>query len=105
MKSALQEAEEAEEDDKDKPRDAKGKVILTEEEKRVKAEKEAKKSAEKAAERKERVEKLVENLVRKISIFTESATGVNDAQVTQSWRTICQLEAEYVHSPILSSYP
>ena len=38
----------------------------------------------------------MENLERKLGIFTESATGPNDAQVTQSYRTICQLEAEYV---------
>ena len=51
---------------------------------------------QKAKEREERVAKLVETLARKLSIFTESATGVNDADVTNSWRTICQLEAEYV---------
>lgn len=45
MKTALQEADEAEEDEK-RPKDAKGRVILTEEEKRVKDEKEKKKYAE-----------------------------------------------------------
>ena len=44
--------------------------------------------------RAERVQKLVENLDRKLSIFTESATSPNDAQVTESFRTICRLEAE-----------
>lgn len=53
-------------------------------------------TAQKAKEREERVAKLVETLVRKLSIFTESATGVNDVDVTHSWRTICQLEAECV---------
>lgn len=42
----------------------------------------------------ERVQKLVENLDRKLSILTESATSPNDAQVTESFRTICRLEAE-----------
>lgn len=36
----------------------------------------------------------MENLGRKLSIFTESATGPYDSDVTNSWRTICQLEAE-----------
>ena len=49
---------------------------------------------QKAAVRAERVSKLVENLDRKLSIFTESATGPNDPQVTESFRTICKLEAE-----------
>lgn len=46
--------------------------------------------------RAERVKKLSENLERKLGIFTESATGPNDVQVTESFRTICQLEAECV---------
>lgn len=95
MKAALQEVEETEgEDDKDVKRDAKGKEILSEEEKARKEEKERKVVAEKAAARAERVQKLVENLERKLSIFTESATGPYDPDVTNSWRTICQLEAE-----------
>lgn len=95
MKAALQEVEETEgEDDKDVKRDAKGKEILSEEEKARKEEKERKVAAEKAAARAERVQKLVENLERKLSIFTESATGPYDSDVTNSWRTICQLEAE-----------
>lgn len=50
--------------------------------------------SQKAAARAARVQKLVENLERKLGIFSESATGPNDAQVTESYRTICQLEAE-----------
>lgn len=95
MKAALQEVEETEgEDHKDVKRDAKGKEILSEEEKARKEEKEKKVTAEKAAARAERVQKLVENLERKLSIFTESATGPYDSDVSNSWRTICQLEAE-----------
>ncbi|KAG1796352.1 DnaJ-domain-containing protein [Suillus plorans] len=95
MKAALQEVEENEdEDNKDVKRDAKGKEILSEEEKARKEEKEKKLAAEKAAARAERVQKLVENLGRKLSIFTESATSPYDPDVTNSWRTICQLEAE-----------
>jgi hypothetical protein len=44
--------------------------------------------------RKERVQKLVDNLERKLGIFTESATGPDDMDVTRSWRTISELEAE-----------
>ncbi|KIJ08027.1 hypothetical protein PAXINDRAFT_89465, partial [Paxillus involutus ATCC 200175] len=95
MKTALQEAEEAEgEEGKQVMRDAKGKEIISEEEKARREEKERKASAEKAAARAERVQKLVENLDRKLSIFTESATGPDDPDVSRSWRTICQLEAE-----------
>ncbi|KAF8836852.1 DnaJ-domain-containing protein [Paxillus ammoniavirescens] len=95
MKTALQEAEEAEgEEGKQVKRDAKGKEIISEEEKARREEKERKASAEKAAARAERVQKLVENLDRKLSIFTESATGPDDPEVSMSWRTICQLEAE-----------
>ena len=53
---------------------------------------------QKAAVRAERVNKLVHNLEHKLSIFTESATGPNDPDVSGSWRTICQLEAESVSS-------
>ncbi|KAG6860464.1 hypothetical protein C0995_010818 [Termitomyces sp. Mi166 len=96
MKAALQEADDAEgeEGDVKRVRDAKGREILTEEEKAQKEEKERKKAAEKAEVRKERVQKLVENLERKLGIFTESAAGPNDPDVTASWRTICELEAE-----------
>lgn len=51
-------------------------------------------SVQKAAAREERVRKLAEELERKLSIFTESATGVDDVDVTRSWRTICELDAE-----------
>ncbi|KAK7462901.1 DnaJ-like protein [Stygiomarasmius scandens] len=92
MKTALQEAEDAEDEGGD------GKKIkdknMSEEEKAKKAEKDKQKAAERAAARAERVNKLVENLERKLGIFTESATGVNDRDVTQSFRTICELEAE-----------
>ncbi|KAK1232066.1 DnaJ-like protein [Marasmius sp. AFHP31] len=95
MKTALQEAEEADPDgDGKRLKDSKGRDILTEEEKARKDEKDRKKAAERAAARAERVNKLVENLERKLSIFTESATGVNDQDVTRSWKTICELEAE-----------
>lgn len=91
MKAAMQEAEE---DDEDMPRDAKGRQILSPEEKTRREEKARKVAAEKAAVRAERVKKLSENLERKLGIFTESATGPNDVQVTESFRTICQLEAD-----------
>ncbi|KIK69487.1 hypothetical protein GYMLUDRAFT_35551 [Collybiopsis luxurians FD-317 M1] len=100
MKAALQEAEEAEEagdsEGGNRLQDGKtkGKPVLSEEEKAKKEEKDRKKAAERAAARAERVNKLVENLERKLGIFTESATGVNDMDVTRSWRTICGLEAE-----------
>jgi hypothetical protein len=40
------------------------------------------------------VQKLVENLERKLGIFVESAGGPNEEDITTSFRTICQLEAE-----------
>ena len=43
----------------------------------------------------------MEALERKLSIFTESANGPDDPQVTASWRAICYLEAQcaaYHHS-------
>lgn len=110
MKTALQEAEDAEGDNEEpdtgpRLKDAKGREVLSPEEKarkeekdRIKAEKDKQKSAEKAAARADRVNKLVENMERKLSIFTESATGPGDPDVSQSWRTICELEAEYVIS-------
>ncbi|KAJ3725453.1 X-domain of DnaJ-containing-domain-containing protein [Lentinula raphanica] len=98
MKAALQEAEEAEETEggegAGRIQDGKGKPVLSEEEKAKKEEKKRKKAAERAAVRAERVEKLVENLERKLGIFTESATGVNDEDVTRSWKEICELEAQ-----------
>ncbi|CDO68544.1 hypothetical protein BN946_scf184998.g41 [Trametes cinnabarina] len=92
MKAALQ--EEGEEEERVVQRDAKGKEILSPEEKARREEKARKIAAEKAAARAERVKKLVENLVHKLSIFTESATSPNDTQVSESFRTICKLEAE-----------
>ncbi|KAH9475514.1 DnaJ-like protein 1 [Psilocybe cubensis] len=105
MKTALQEAEDTDADEEQshasRPKDAKGRAILSPEEKarkeekdRIKAEKDKQKAAEKAAARAERVNKLVENMERKLSIFTESASGPDDPDVSNSWRTICQLEAE-----------
>ncbi|KIM37419.1 hypothetical protein M413DRAFT_77118 [Hebeloma cylindrosporum] len=107
MKTALQEAEdaeadgEAETDGKPRLKDAKGREILSPEEKakkdekdRIKAERDREKAAEATAARAERVNKLVSNLEHKLSIFTESATGPNDPDVSGSWRTICQLEAD-----------
>ncbi|KAG7099542.1 hypothetical protein E1B28_001376 [Marasmius oreades] len=95
MKAALQEAEEAENDGEGKRlKDSKGRDILSEEEKAKKEERDRKKAAERAAARAQRVNKLVENLERKLSIFTESATGVDDQDVTRSWKTICEIEAE-----------
>ncbi|KAJ3493960.1 hypothetical protein NLJ89_g10906 [Agrocybe chaxingu] len=41
-----------------------------------------------------RLKKLVDNLECKLGIFTESATGLNDPDVSSSWQTICQLEAD-----------
>ena len=58
---------------------------------------------QKAAVREERVKQLVENLERKLGIFTESATGPDDKDVTSSFRTICQLEAEYASSCFILS--
>ncbi|KAI0366481.1 DnaJ-domain-containing protein [Pilatotrama ljubarskyi] len=92
MKAALQEEEENESENV--PRDAKGREILSPEEKARREEKARKAAAEKAAARAERVQKLVENLDRKLSIFTESAASPNDPQVSESFRTICRLEAE-----------
>lgn len=42
------------------------------------------------------MQKLVENLRHKLGIFTENATSPTDPDVTESWRTICSLEAECV---------
>lgn len=94
MKAALQEADEEGEGDKPVQRDAKGREILSPEEKARREEKARKAAAEKAAARKERVDKLVENLERKLGIFAESATSPNDPDVTKSYRQICALEAE-----------
>ncbi|KAJ7641339.1 X-domain of DnaJ-containing-domain-containing protein, partial [Roridomyces roridus] len=98
MKAALQEADEAEEEEAERAGtrilDAKGRPVLSEQEKAAKEAKDRVKREEKAKVRQERIQKLVENLERKLSIFTESATGPNDPDVTASWRTICSLEAD-----------
>jgi curved DNA-binding protein CbpA len=97
MKSALQEADEAAgEGEGAAPvaRDAKGREIISPEEKAKRDEKARKVAAEKAAAREERVQKLVDTLQHKLGIFTENANGPNDTEVMESWRTICSLEAE-----------
>ncbi|KAI0262035.1 X-domain of DnaJ-containing-domain-containing protein [Gloeopeniophorella convolvens] len=95
MKTALQEADEMEGDGSAPVvRDAKGREVLSPEEKARRDEKARKSAAEKAAAREDRVQKLVENLQHKLGIFTENATGPNDPEVINSWRTICSLEAE-----------
>ncbi|EIM80660.1 DnaJ-domain-containing protein [Stereum hirsutum FP-91666 SS1] len=99
MKAAMQEAEDEEgQGSAVVQRDAKGKEILSPEEKARREEKARKVSAEKAAAREKRVQELVSNLERKLGIFTESATGPDDKDVTTSWRTICSLEAEELKS-------
>ena len=40
--------------------------------------------------------KLVVNLEQKLGIFTVSVLGPNDLDVSKSWFTICQLEAECI---------
>ncbi|KAJ7280326.1 X-domain of DnaJ-containing-domain-containing protein [Mycena rebaudengoi] len=98
MKAALQEADEAEQEEQEKAGtrilDAKGRPVISEEERAAKELKAQAKRAEKAKVREERIKKLVENLERKLSIFTESATGPDDQDVASSWKTICSLEAE-----------
>ncbi|KAI0337850.1 DnaJ-domain-containing protein [Trametopsis cervina] len=94
MKAALQEEDEETDSNKPVQRDAKGREIISPEEKAKRDEKARKVAAEKAAVRAERVQKLVENLERKLGIFAESASGPNDVQVVRSYRQICALEAE-----------
>ncbi|KAH9942632.1 DnaJ-domain-containing protein [Amylocystis lapponica] len=97
MKTALQEADELDEADEGSRavvRDAKGREVLSLEDKARRDEKARRVAAEKAAVREERIRRLVENLERKLGIFTESALGPDDANVTESFRTICMLEAE-----------
>ncbi|KIY68191.1 DnaJ-domain-containing protein [Cylindrobasidium torrendii FP15055 ss-10] len=93
MKAALEEAEDAEVDAK-RERDAKGRIILSEEEKKAKDEKERRVNAEKAAERSARIAKLVEQLTSKLSVFTEAASGPDDKEMLRSWKMTCELEAE-----------
>ena len=104
MKAALQEAEEAEDAERQsRSKDAKGREIMSPEEKGKRKEKEHQKAAEarflsfqcwlraqKVAGRAKRVEQPVENLTQKLGIFTEPATGPEDTDVSRSW-----IEAEY----------
>jgi hypothetical protein len=71
-----------------------GKPQLTPEAQARRTERERLASEEKEQARKERVDKLVANLIRKLSIFTEVATGVDDPEVGPSFKEICRLEAE-----------
>ncbi|EJD38159.1 DnaJ-domain-containing protein [Auricularia subglabra TFB-10046 SS5] len=105
MKAAMQEAEDEEDDQHSSaivgpngptsPRLGKdGKAQLSPEEKARREEKARVAAAERAKQREERVSQLLENLDRKLSIYTESANGFEDREVTESWKKICQLEAE-----------
>jgi len=71
-----------------------GKPQLTPEAQARKAEREKRLAEEKEKARQERVDKLVANLIRKLSIFSEVATSVDDPEVGPSFKEICRLEAE-----------
>ncbi|KAG8703853.1 hypothetical protein FRC08_002590, partial [Ceratobasidium sp. 394] len=103
MKDALQN-EESDNEEEAAPvqRDAKGREIISPEERarrdakrRRKEERDRKVEAEKSKARAERVSQLVTELSRKLSIYTESATGSprQDADMADSWRQICEIEA------------
>lgn len=92
MKEALQEADE--EVDLIAPRDAKGKLLLSEEEKTKRDDKRRRKTQEKEAAREERVKELVRNLEQKLGKFAEVASGPDDAAVAHSWREMCKIEAD-----------
>ncbi|KAG8873181.1 hypothetical protein FRB97_006976 [Tulasnella sp. 331] len=105
MKEALQQAEDAEEEESTAAsgsgstvatKDAKGRPVLTPEQKLKKEEKERKLQIEKAKAREQRVKKLVENMERKLSIYVEACTGrpAEDSETARSWREICRIEAE-----------
>ncbi|KAG8748753.1 hypothetical protein FRC12_013802 [Ceratobasidium sp. 428] len=104
MKDALQnEDSDNEEEAAPVQRDAKGREILSPEERarrdakrRRKEERERQVEAEKSKARSERVSQLVTELARKLSIYTESATGSpqQDADMVNSWRQICAIEAD-----------
>ncbi|KAB5589280.1 J domain-containing protein C3E7,11c [Ceratobasidium theobromae] len=108
MKDALQN----EESDNEEPttpvqRDAKGREVISpeerarrEEKRRRKEEREKQVEVQKQKVRKERVSMLVTELARKLSIYTESATGhpQQDADVADSWRQICEIEANELKS-------
>ncbi|QRW09839.1 X-domain of DnaJ-containing [Ceratobasidium sp. AG-Ba] len=108
MKDALQN-EESDNEEPEAPvlRDAKGREIITPEERarreakrRRKEERDRQVDAAKAKARAERVAQLVTELSRKLSIYTESATGspYQDADVASSWKQICEIEAEELKS-------
>ncbi|KIL59287.1 hypothetical protein M378DRAFT_180881 [Amanita muscaria Koide BX008] len=114
MKAAMQEGEEEEEGGgvdalegggqvkgKERRRDEKGKLVLTEEEKAIKDEKARKRAVEKAAAREARISSLVSNLILKLSIFSESALSPTDTHVLSSFRQLCTIEASQL---VLESY-
>ncbi|KAG9084577.1 hypothetical protein FRC06_003994 [Ceratobasidium sp. 370] len=103
MKDALQN-EDSDDEEEAAPvqRDGKGREVISPEERarrdakrRRKEERDRKVEADKAKARAERVSQLVTELARKLSIYTESATGSTqqDADVANSWRQICEIEA------------
>lgn len=113
MKSAMQEAEDDEEDDSDKKVDGEkgstvatttgkdGKPALSPEEAEAKRRKKEAKDAQekKAAEQKakvraERVKVLVERLKSKLALYTEQAEGEEDEQIASGVRTMWSIEAE-----------
>jgi len=109
MKDALQNEDSDGEEEPTAPiqRDAKGREVLSPEERakrdakrRRKEERDRQVNAEKSQARAERVSQLVTELARKLSIYTESATGSprQDADVASSWRQICEIEAEELKS-------
>ncbi|KAF8598752.1 DnaJ-domain-containing protein [Ceratobasidium sp. AG-I] len=109
MKDALQNEDSDGEDQPTEPvqRDAKGREIISPEEKarrevkrKRKEERDRQVDAEKSKVRAERVSQLVTELARKLSIYTESATGFprQDADVASSWKQICEIEAEELKS-------
>ncbi|ELU36505.1 chaperone regulator [Rhizoctonia solani AG-1 IA] len=90
-------------------RDAKGREIISPEERARREEKRLRKEererqidAQKQKARSERVSLLVTELSRKLSIYTESATGhpQQDSDVANSWRQICEIEAKSVFSEL-----
>ncbi|QRW22630.1 X-domain of DnaJ-containing [Rhizoctonia solani] len=101
MKDALQNEESDHEEPSEPPqRDAKGREIISPEERARREEKrlrkeERERQIDAQATRSERVSLLVTELSRKLSIYTESATGhpQQDADVANSWRQICEIEA------------
>ncbi len=78
--------------------DAKGKPVLSPEEKAAKEEKERKQTEERAKQREERVAKLSETLVAKLSVYTEAMKSLDDVEhqkaITDSFRGIEKEKAE-----------